>query len=291
MAAGVTSTIQPFPATLVMGLVIFSILWLIHVRREDASLVDYWWATGFAAIALVEFAWAPDPGGVQLFVTLAVALWAARLTIHLVGRHLAKGGAEDWRYADMRKTGGPNWWIRNLFTVFWLQAVFQWLLAAPIHAVMLAPDPAMAASLVGRVLIVVGALVFFAGFFLEWVADRQLAAFVADPDNKGELLTTGVWAWSRHPNYFGEATVWWGLGLVAVGASGLWYVLAAPAALTFLLLKVSGVPLLEASMADRPGWPDYVARTSRFIPRPPRRPAAKREGAIAAPLADDTTGR
>jgi len=256
-------------ATLLLGLVIFSVLWLIHGPRRDAGIVDWWWAGGFAATAWLEWVASGRAGGLQLFVTVAVTIWAVRLTVHLVVRHRRRGGIEDPRYAAMRARGGPNWPRTNLVTVFWLQAVVQWALAAPIHAALLHPEPGPL-SPAALWLASAGCALFVIGFVIEWVADAQLSADKADPARRSRLVTTGLWAWSRHPNYFGEAVLWWGLGLVGAAASGLWWVLVATAALTVLLLKVSGIPPLEAVLATRPGWPDYAARTSAFLPRPPR---------------------
>lgn len=266
MTTPLADAIPLLAVTFGFGIVVFSLLWLIHGRIRDASIVDYWWAGGFAAIAWTEYSLGPGGGSTQLFVTLAVTLWAVRLTVHMAARHRARGFVEDRRYARFREAGGPDWPRRNLFSIFWLQAAVQWALALPIHAVMLAPalaDPAEVAVLLGTAL-------FFAGLGIEWIADLQLARFKAGEGRDGRIFTGGLWAWSRHPNYFGEAMLWWGLGLVAVGATGAWWVLAAPAALTFLLVKVSGVQPLEAELAGRPGWADYAARTSAFLPRPPR---------------------
>ncbi len=257
----------PLSMTFALGLLVFGALWLIQVRHRDAGIVDYWWGTGFAAIAWIEAGFAPVIGPMQVFVTAAVTLWAARLTVHLVRRnHLS--GVEDARYAAMRARGGPDWGRRNLFSVFWLQAIVQWLLAAPIHAAMLlgATTPGSGPGLVA---FAAGAVLFVAGFLIEAVSDAQLAAFKRRPGSRGRLLTTGLRAWCRHPSYFGEILVWVGIGLVAASA-GHWWVLIAPAALALLLLRVSGIPLLEAHLESRPGWAAYRAATGAILPRPPR---------------------
>lgn len=275
-----TEAVLPLALTLTLGIVIFSLLWLIHVRRRDASLVDYWWAAGFAATAWIEVAFAPRLGAVQIFVTAAVTVWAVRLTSHMVTRHIAKGGIEDKRYAALRAAGGPGWERRNLFTIFWLQAVVQWLLAAPIHVTLLGA-PVAPPTGIGPVAIVLGVCLFLTGFVIEAVADAQLARHGRRYGSGRSVFTGGLWAWSRHPNYFGEAVLWWGLGLVAAGETGQWWVLVAPAALTLILLKGTGIPPLEALMRDRLGWAAYAASTSAFVPLPPRvrRAEPSREGA------------
>ncbi|MEJ1158593.1 DUF1295 domain-containing protein [Prosthecomicrobium sp. N25] len=267
-------------ATLALTLVVFSLLWLIHGRLKDASIVDYWWGAGFAAMAWLELALAGRAGPVQILVTVSVTLWATRLTLHMVQRHIEKGAVEDVRYARMREAGGPDWPRRNLVTIFWLQAVLQWIIAAPVHvALLVAPGDLPTGP--GGAVFALGIALFAAGFAIEWAADAQLTAFRRLPGTRGRLCTTGLWAWSRHPNYFGETLVWWGLGLAAAAAAGgLWWVLAAPALLTLLLLKVSGIPPLEAELQKRPGWAAYRASTSAFVPLPPaRRLAVPREGA------------
>lgn len=261
------NTVAALSTTLTLTVVVFSLLWLIHVRIRDAGIVDYWWGLGFAAIAWTAVAFTDGLSPLQLFVTAAVTFWAVRLTAHMAWRHQAKGRVEDRRYAEMRARGGPNWWRTNLVTVFWLQALLQWVLAAPILALILRPATPLSSA--ETALAVIGLVLFAIGFAVEVVADAQLARFSADPANKGRLYTGGLFAWSRHPNYFGEALLWWGLSIAASAGSGAWWTLAAPAALTLLLLRVSGLPLLEPHLARRPGWAAYAARTPAFLPRPP----------------------
>jgi steroid 5-alpha reductase family enzyme len=255
--------------TLLICVALFSLIWLIHVRMADASIVDYVWSPGFAVIALATALMAGAWGGHQILVIALVCLWAARLASHLIARH-QRAGSEDPRYAAMRVDAGPNWWWQNLFIVFWLQAVLQWLIASPIHAALLfdRPDPAMP-------LFAAGVALFIFGFFIEAIADAQLARFKADPANAGGLMTTGLWSWSRHPNYFGEVVLWWGLGLAGFALSGQWWAFAGPALLMVLILKVSGVSMLDQRMASRPGFAAYAARTSAFVPMPPRSPQPK----------------
>ncbi|MEZ4467653.1 MAG: DUF1295 domain-containing protein [bacterium] len=201
------------------------------------------------------------PGGSRAgLALLLVATWGLRLSAYLTWR--AWGQPEDFRYRAMRDKHGPRfWWISGL-TVFTLQAALCWIIALPVQAAILVGGDA--GWLDG-----LGALVFAAGFAIEAVADAQLARFKARRTDPEAILDTGVWAWSRPPNYFGELVVWWGLGLVGL-AAGAWWALVGPAVISGLLLRVSGVPLLEAKLRQRPAFRAYVERTPAFFPRPPR---------------------
>lgn len=253
--------------------VAFTLLWLISLKTDDASIVDQYWAPGFAVIAWVTYALSAEPTTYALVLSVAVTLWAARLGFYLSRRHAAQE-QEDPRYQSLRRQNSPGYVWKSLFIVFWLQAILMWVIASPIHAVFFSGNgPASAA------MFVVGMKVFVAGAVIEAIADMQLARFKARPDSAGRILDTGLWAWSRHPNYFGEAMLWIGLGIAAFGATGAIWALVGPAIITFLLLKVSGIPMLEHHMLQtRPDYARYIERTSAFIPRPPRRrtaPAAR----------------
>jgi steroid 5-alpha reductase family enzyme len=192
-----------------------------------------------------------------------VGLWAARLGWHLFRRNRREG--EDPRYARWREEHGQAFWWVSLFKVFWLQAGILWVVAWPLLVSVTASEPTGWVALGG-------AAVFLSGFLTEAVADAQLRAFRADPANQGEVLDTGLWRYSRHPNYFGNAVLWWGLWLLAVDAGGWWTVFS-PVVMTFLLLKVSGVSLLEEDIEERrPAYAEYVRRTSAFVPMPPKSP-------------------
>lgn len=263
-----TSAFWPLAASLGAVMALFAVLWLVSLRLRDVGVVDIIWGPGFALIAWLEWLWAtPSHVGATLLL-VAVTLWAARLGAHLYARHRLSG-REDARYAAMRAADPDAFPRRSFLKVFVLQAVILWALALPIHLAMLgsAPGPA-------GVLAMLGLALFAIGFALEAVADFALLSFRRDPSNRGRLLTSGVFAWSRHPNYFGESLLWVGLGLIAWDASGQIWVLLGPAALIGLLLKVSGIPLLEAHLdATRPDFAAYKARTSAFLPWPPRRVA------------------
>lgn len=236
-------------------------LWVLSLRLRDASIVDPFWGPGFALAALVYYTvdGRHSPRGTLALVL--VAIWAVRLGLHLIVRNRRSG--EDPRYAAMRERHGERFGRVSLFRVFLLQGGILWIISVPLLAAVRSTGP-----LGGWDAVAIG--VFAVGLACEAAADRQLVRFRADPTNRGRVLDTGLWRYSRHPNYFGDAVVWWGLWLAAAAGGG-WWTIFAPAAMTFLLLKVSGVPLLEKSLtASRPGYAEYARRTSAFVPWPPK---------------------
>ncbi len=259
-------TIDPILGTLALTLLILSILWRIHVALHDAGIVDHYWGPGFLVIALV---WLPYTNASTSAIVLLFALltiWAIRLTVHLVVRHRKTTG-EDSRYAAMRAAGGHKWWLRSLVTVFWLQAIILWAIASPIHVLM----GVAANTPVSWGMAAAGTAIFAIGFMIETIADAQLARFRSDASNQGKLLTSGLRAWCRYPNYFGEALLWWGIGLVAFAASASAWAFAGPLLLTILLLRVSGVMMLDRSLGStKAGFAEWAARTNAFIPWPPK---------------------
>jgi steroid 5-alpha reductase family enzyme len=251
---------------------VFGLLWLYSLRRRDCSVVDLYWAFGFAVIAWIQIGMTAESSVPALVMAILVTVWALRLGLHLIRRH-TRSVAEDPRYHAMRVRNGPGWERRSFWMVFMLQAVCMWIIASPVHIVTIGPKGFDLPASFASVLLAAGLTMFAAGFLIEAAADSALARFRRDPANKGRLLTTGLFAWSRHPNYFGEALLWWGLGFVAVAFTGQPLALAGPAFLHLLLVKVSGVPPLEEHLSSRPGFADYAARTPAFLPRPPRAPA------------------
>lgn len=293
-------TAAPTLLALLLGAVA---LWLLSLARRDASVADPAWAPAFLLIGIVSsvaheragdrataaleaaarlgatagggdpgvplagasglfVAGAADPGHRGALVLACVAVWAARLGRHLLRRNLGHG--EDPRYAAMRAAHGRRFAWVSLFTVFLLQAGLAWIVSLPVQAAVASRGPLGPLDDAAAVL-------FAAGFLCEAVADVQLARFRADPQSRGRVLDTGLWRYSRHPNYFGNAVLWWGLGLFAV-AAGAWPALLGPLLMTVLLLKVSGVALLERDIADRrPAYANYIRRTSAFVPWFPRR--------------------
>jgi len=240
-------------------------LWLLSLALRDASIVDIWWGPGFALIATVSW-WLGSGGDPErrALASILVALWGVRLGGYLAWRNLGHG--EDPRYQAMRRHHGTRFPIVSLFTVFALQGSLLWFVSLPVQAVHVSSGgPLGALDAVGTALVAVG-------LFFETVGDLQLARFRADPANRGRVMDRGLWRYTRHPNYFGDCCVWWGLYAIAAATPlGVWTILS-PAAMTFLLLRVSGVALLERSIGKRrPEYADYVARTSAFLPKPPRR--------------------
>lgn len=250
-------------------LVMFTLLWLASLWLANASIVDMWWGPAFivALTAYLRFELPAHPRG--WLILGAVALWALRLAWHIGRRNIGHG--EDPRYRAWRDEHGPRWWWRSYFQVFVLQAVIAWLVSSPLYFA------AQTGAAFPSVWDLIGAFLFAAGLLFESVADAQLAAFKRDPASRGQVMDRGLWRYSRHPNYFGEALLWWGLGLIGVSAPGGWIGLAGPALMTFLLLRVSGVAMLERGLLKtRPGYAAYVARTAAFVPWPPRRDPSSR---------------
>ena len=248
---------------LVASLLVMSCLWAVSLAINDSSIVDIWWGAGFAVLAWTAMALTGTRMSSGWLVSVLVSIWGLRLTVHLARRNIGKG--EDPRYTAMRKKAGNAWPLRSLFVVFWLQGVIMWIVCLPVLVTVTSsaePDWAIG---------ILGATVFLVGLAFETVGDWQLTRFKADPANRGQVMDGGLWRYTRHPNYFGDATVWWGLWLVALSV-GAWWTLIGPALINFMLVRVSGKAMLEAGMrSTRPGYDDYVAKTSGFIPWPPKR--------------------
>jgi steroid 5-alpha reductase family enzyme len=235
-------------------------VWGFATIRRNVGLVDIFWSLFFLlAAALYAMRRALDARA--LLILAITALWALRLAIHLAARNLR--AAEDHRYRAMRRRHEPGFAWKSLYLVFGLQALLAWLISAPLAAAILAPHALDAWDVTGS------ALALF-GIVFEAIADAQLRRFKADPVNAAAVMDRGLWRYSRHPNYFGECCVWWGLYLLAAAAGG-WWTLFSPLLMTWLLLKVSGVVLLEQDIAQRrPGYRAYISRTNAFIPGPRR---------------------
>jgi steroid 5-alpha reductase family enzyme len=239
-------------------------LWALSVRLRDASVVDVFWGPGFALVAWTSILVAgPSPRGL-LLAAFATA-WGLRLGVHLARRR--RGQGEDRRYGAMRAAHGPRFALVSLFTVFLLQAALLWIVSLPLQA-----GAAKGSGAPLALLDAAGVAVFAVGLWFEAVADAQLARFLAHPASRGRVMQEGLWRYTRHPNYFGDFCVWWGIWLVALAAGSTWWTVVGPAVMSVLLIRVSGVALLERSLSRRrEGYADYVARTSAFFPRPPRR--------------------
>ena len=246
----------------ILGLMI--LLWLVSLLLKNSSIVDIFWGTGFVVTAWVAFALTPDGFPLRkLLIALLTTVWGLRLSLYILWRNWGKG--EDFRYRKWREEAGASWWWRSFFKVFLLQGILMGIISAPLLAAQFFPTPDRL-----TVLDFLGIAVWLVGFFFEAVGDWQLARFRANPANKGKVLNTGVWAWTRHPNYFGDSAQWWGFFLVALTAGGWWSVFS-PLVMTGLLLKASGVALLEKTLVQtKPAYQDYIENTSAFFPLPPR---------------------
>jgi steroid 5-alpha reductase family enzyme len=246
-------------------LVLMTALWVLSLILKNTSIVDICWGAGFVMVTWVAFGLTPDSISARKWlIVLLVSLWGLRLTIHILLRNWGKG--EDFRYAKWRQEHGSKWWWYSFFQTFLLQGVLMWVISTPLIAAQIHPTPTNL-----TILDVLGIIVWTIGFFFEAVGDYQLARFKKSSDNKGKLLNTGVWRFTRHPNYFGDAAQWWGFYLIATAAGG-WWTIFSPILMTLFLLRVSGVTLLESTLKEtKPGYRDYISTTSPFIPWFPRR--------------------
>ncbi len=243
-----------------------TVLWLVALVRRDVSIIDAFWGPGFALVAAVAIALTPSPTAHAVLLGIMTALWAGRLGLHLLRRNLRHG--EDRRYRAMREAGGPGWTRRAYVTVFLLQGALIWLISLTLQVgIALSPADAL-----GHPLTWAGTALFLFGFVFEAVADAQMWRFRHDPGNAGQVMDRGLWRYSRHPNYFGEACVWWGLWLAACPSPWAAATICGPLLVTVLLTRVSGVPMAERNMREtKPDYLAYAERTSSFIPWPPRR--------------------
>lgn len=245
----------------VLGLA--TLTWVVSLVKRDVSIVDAVWSLMLLAAALVYTAGAGLYTGRTALVLVLVTLWALRLSIFITWR--SWGEPEDRRYRDIREKYEPNFSLKSLGIVFAFQGLLAWVISMPLWAAL-----TVRASFSGFDVLAVG--LWTAGMVLETVADWQLARFKANPANRGQVMDRGLWRYTRHPNYFGECILWWGLYLFAI-PTGAWWTIVSPLLLTYLLLKFSGVALLESTIVDRrPGYRAYMARTNAFIPGPRKSP-------------------
>jgi steroid 5-alpha reductase family enzyme len=255
-----------FWITLIAVLISMTLLWLLSLRLRDASIVDMFWGPGFVLIAWIAFALSGNTSWRVWLIAIMVTIWGLRLGIYLFWRNHGKG--EDPRYQAMRQHHGDSFWWMSLFIVYLLQGVLMWIVSWPIQLIHFLPQSPSLTWLDA-----VAVLLWLTGMFFETVGDGQLARFKADPINAGRVMSQGLWRYTRHPNYFGDFLVWWGFGLFVLngGWAGMW-ALIGPFLMSVLLIKVSGVTLLEQRLHHtRPAYQDYVRRTSSFFPKPPRR--------------------
>lgn len=235
--------------------------WAASVPLRDVSIVDSTWSLLVLAPALLAATLVPQAGPRAPWVLLLGSVWALRLALYITWRHW--GHPEDHRYRAIRARNEPHFAWKSLYLVFGLQALLAWMVALPLVA-------AVTSSAPWNVVDAIGIALFLLGLVVETLADAQLARFKANPGSHGRVLAHGLWRYSRHPNYFGEFCLWWGLWLVAL-AAGAWWTIVSPMLMSVLLLKVSGVTLLEKDIGERrPAYRAYIARTNAFFPWKPR---------------------
>lgn len=246
-------------------MIFITFIWLLSLKLKDASIMDIFWGLGFILVAWLTFIMGHGFSGRKLLVAILVSLWGLRLATHLAVRNIGKG--EDRRYQAWRKRYGNRFWWISFFTVFCLQGFLIWVISLGIQTAQLATRPDHFVWLD-----CFGSLVWAMGFFFEALSDWQLAKFQSDPNSRGKVMNRGLWAYTRHPNYFGEALIWWGFFLIClVNMSHAWTVIS-PLVMTFLLLRVSGVAMLERDISKRrPEYQAYIRNTSAFVPWFPKR--------------------
>jgi steroid 5-alpha reductase family enzyme len=237
------------------------LVWLVSIKLRDVSIVDVFWGLGFVVIAWLSFFLTGENTVRKTLLVLLTSIWGLRLSLYLARRKF--GTPEDYRYQAMRASIGPQFWLVSLFLVFGLQGIIMNVVALPVVAGQLDTSPTGFWAVLGVALWTVGLL-------FEAVGDYQLARFKADANNRGKVLDRGLWRYTRHPNYFGDFLVWWGIFFAAQG-QGSWWTAIGPLLMSILLLRISGVALLERSLTNtKEGYADYMARTSAFFPWPPQ---------------------
>lgn len=241
--------------------VLMAATWVISVFIEDVSIVDMVWGLGFVLATWAAVLTAEEMTSRGLLIAVLVSIWGLRLSGYLVWRNLGK--EEDRRYQKMREKSPDVFWIVSLFKVFGVQAVLLWIIAVP---------PVLAQTSESNLFWLdwVGVAIWVVGFFFETVGDLQLARFKSRPDSEGRVMDRGLWRYTRHPNYFGDFSIWWGHWVVAA-AGGLWWTIFSPVIMSVLLMRVSGVALLEKDIEDRrPEYQEYIEKTNAFFPGPPQ---------------------
>lgn len=255
---------EEFQTSLAAIMGIMTGLWVFSLIIKDSSIVDIFWGTGFVIVVWL-FAWLAgfeNLGTRQwLFITL-VSIWGLRLSIYLGMRNIGKG--EDYRYARWRSESGSNWWWISFLRVFVLQGLLLWIISAVYLPVIVGPEGI-------DIWAVLGIIFWGIGFYFEAVGDYQMMRFKKERSDDSEVMDKGLWRYTRHPNYFGDAMQWWGYFLFALAHPSGWMYFVCPLIMTFFLLKVSGVAMLESDLKNKkPKYAEYIRKTSTFIPMPRR---------------------
>ncbi|MFW6284000.1 MAG: DUF1295 domain-containing protein [Desulfosalsimonas sp.] len=238
--------------------------WVIRLVRKNASVADIFWGAGFVLVAWLTFFQADGFFQRKLILAIMVTVWGMRLFIHIAARSRGKG--EDPRYAAWRAQYGQRFWLVSLYKVFLVQAIFLWVIAISLQYGQVAPQPARLTWLDGA-----GFLIWLTGLVIEAVADWQLRGFLSAPENRGRVMDQGLWRYSRHPNYFGETLVWWGIFVMVLSAPLGFLTIVSPLTITYTLLRLTGVTLMEETeFSDNPEYQAYIRRTNAFVPWFPR---------------------
>ena len=244
------------------------ITWLISLVRRDVSIIDIVWGLGFVAVAWATFCVSATQDASRMLLPVLVSLWGIRLGVYLGARN--HGQPEDYRYRQMRERWGRRFPAVSLVTVFALQGAVMWLVSLPVQVGISHSETSWS------LLTLPGTLMFLLGLSFETIGDWQLAAFRRQRKDSSEVLDTGLWRYTRHPNYFGDFLVWWGLFLVSFSQTGIWWTAVSPALMSVFLMKISGVTLLEKSLKkNKPAYTAYASRTSSFFPWPPGKPVGQ----------------
>ncbi len=249
--------IQTYICTAAVIAIYMTLWFIVSIIRKRNDVADTAWGIGFFIASLVPLFIHGFYTKQQAIVTVLVLIWGLRLSYHIHKRNSAKG--EDPRYLAWRQTW--KWfYTRSFFQIYVLQGILMLLVVSPVLFINSFAMPSVS------IWLPIGVLVWMIGFLFESVGDKQLKAFIMNPENKGKIMDKGLWAYTRHPNYFGEVTQWWGLYIVALSVPYGVFSIIGPLTITFLILKVSGVPMLEKGFEGRPGWEEYKKKTSVFIP-------------------------
>jgi steroid 5-alpha reductase family enzyme len=245
------------------AILVYMVIWFLvslALRRNDVA--DVAWGGGFIVAALTTLVSGDGMTPRALLVTALVIAWGLRLSLHIGLRNRGKG--EDPRYRKWREEWGRYATVRSFFQIFILQGVLLLVISLPVIRVITAPDTSL------TLMDFLGSVVWLTGFLFETISDWQLLQYKKDPAHKGKVITTGLWRYTRHPNYFGEVTLWWGIYIIALNVPGGWMTVIGPLTITFLILKVSGIPMLEKKYEGNAEFEEYKKRTSAFFPMSPK---------------------
>jgi len=244
-------------------------LWLLSLALRNASIVDIFWGPGFVLLTWLYFALADGYEGRSILISVLVTIWGLRLSFHIARRNWSE--PEDRRYQRMRERVGARFWWRSYVTVFLLQGALLWTISMPLLAAQNAAAPDGF-----RIWDFLALIVWEIGFLFEAGGDWQLSRFRSDPANAGKVMNRGLWRYTRHPNYFGDAMIWWAFFVIAAHTTDGWITIFSPIIMTFLLVRVSGVTMLERDLKlSKPDYAEYIRRTSAFIPWFPRNRVAR----------------